>query len=146
MVVDSLKNNQTAWLLIFIAWLISCLAMAGSLFFSEVMEFPPCTLCWYQRIAMYPLVLIFIMGLFPLNREVFKFSFPFIFLGWITALWHNLLHFGIIKEELSPCREGVACSTIYIDWLGFITIPLLSLTAFSLLGLILYIFYRKYVR
>jgi disulfide bond formation protein DsbB len=144
--MDNLKDKQSAWLLIFISWIISCLAMGGSLFFSEVMEFPPCILCWYQRIAMYPLVLIFFIGLFPINKDVFKFSFPLITLGWIVALWHNLLHFGIIKEELSPCREGVACSTVYINWLGFITIPILSLLAFSLLGIILYIFYRRYIR
>ena len=95
---------------------------------------------------MYPLILIFLMGLFPLGKEVFKYSTPLVALGWIIALWHNLLHFGIIEEDLSPCREGVPCSTVYINWFGFITIPMLSLMAFSLLGLFLFIFYRRYLR
>ena len=120
--------------------------MGGSLFFSEVMEFPPCILCWYQRIAMYPLVAIFMVGLFPLSKEVFKYSAPFVALGWLIALWHNLLHLGIIEEDLSPCREGVSCSTVYINWMGFITIPLLSFVAFSLLGAILFIFYRRHFK
>ena len=142
--MSDISDNQNSWSLIFGAWLISCLSMGGSLFFSEVMEFPPCILCWYQRIAMYPLVAIFIVGLFPLSKEVFKYSTPFVALGWLIALWHNLLHLGIIEEDLSPCREGVSCSTVYINWMGFITIPLLSFVAFSLLGIILFVFYRRH--
>ena len=144
--MSDISDNQNSWSLIFGAWLISCLSMGGSLFFSEVMEFPPCILCWYQRIAMYPLVAIFMVGLFPLSKEVFKYSAPFVALGWLIALWHNLLHLGIIKEDLSPCREGVSCSTVYINWMGFITIPLLSFVAFSLLGVILFIFYRRHFK
>ena len=144
--MSDISDNQNSWSLIFGAWLISCLSMGGSLFFSEVMEFPPCILCWYQRIAMYPLVAIFMVGLFPLSKEVFKYSAPFVALGWLIALWHNLLHLGIIKEDLSPCREGVSCSTVYINWMGFITIPLLSLVAFSVLGIILFIFYRRHFK
>ena len=144
--MSEISDNQNSWSLIFGAWLISCLSMGGSLFFSEVMEFPPCILCWYQRIAMYPLVAIFIVGLFPLSKEVFKYSAPFVALGWLIALWHNLLHLGIIEEDLSPCREGVSCSTVYINWMGFITIPLLSFVAFSLLGAILFIFYRRHFK
>ena len=144
--MSDISDNQNSWSLIFGAWLISCLSMGGSLFFSEVMEFPPCILCWYQRIAMYPLVVIFMVGLFPLSKEVFKYSAPFVALGWLIALWHNLLHLGIIKEDLSPCREGVSCSTVYINWMGFITIPLLSFVAFSLLGAILFIFYRRHFK
>ena len=144
--MSDISDNQNSWSLIFGAWLISCLSMGGSLFFSEVMEFPPCILCWYQRVAMYPLVAIFMVGLFPLSKEVFKYSAPFVALGWLIALWHNLLHLGIIEEDLSPCREGVSCSTVYINWMGFITIPLLSFVAFSLLGAILFIFYRRHFK
>ena len=144
--MSDISDNQNSWSLIFGAWLISCVSMGGSLFFSEVMEFPPCILCWYQRIAMYPLVAIFMVGLFPLSKEVFKYSTPFVALGWLIALWHNLLHLGIIEEDLSPCREGVSCSTVYINWMGFITIPLLSFVAFSLLGAILFIFYRRHFK
>ena len=144
--MNDILDNQKSWSLIFGAWLISSLSMGGSLFFSEVMEFPPCILCWYQRIAMYPLVAIFMVGLFPLSKEVFKYSAPFVALGWLIALWHNLLHLGIIEEDLSPCREGVSCSTVYINWMGFITIPLLSFLAFSLLGVILFIFYRRHFK
>jgi disulfide bond formation protein DsbB len=129
--------------LIFTCWAIATIATLGSLFFSEIMEFPPCILCWYQRIAMYPLVLIFLVGSFQTVKSTFYFSLPLVAVGWIIALYHNLLHYEIVPEEASPCLEGVSCSTVYIDWFGFITIPILSFTAFSVLGLILYLIKRN---
>ncbi len=129
--------------LIFICWLISMISMFGSLFFSEVMEFPPCALCWYQRIAMYPLVALFLVGSFRGAKETFYFSIPLVVIGWIMAVYHNLLHYEIVPETASPCREGVSCATVYIEWLGFITIPMLSFFAFSLIGFILIYLQRK---
>ncbi|WP_044557295.1 disulfide oxidoreductase [Halobacteriovorax marinus] len=141
-----LKENQTAWYLIFICWAIAFIATAGSLFFSQVMEFPPCELCWYQRIFMYPLVIFFVISLINLEASAFKYSLPLVILGWITSLYHNLLHYGIVPESASPCREGVSCADIWINWLGFITIPMMSFFAFSIILIILTIFYRRYLR
>lgn len=129
--------------LIFCCWLIACFATGTSLFFSEVMQFPPCVLCWYQRIAMYPLTIIFMLGLFPFGQSCHQFALPFAVIGWSLALYHNLLHYGIVPESAAPCREGVSCSTVYLDWLGFITIPLLSFVAFSLLLILLFLFFRS---
>lgn len=137
------KDCDQYWWLIFCAWFISAISFAGSLFFSEIMEFLPCTLCWYQRIAMYPLVLMLGIGLFPVKREVFKFSIPLVVIGLFIALYHNLLHWGIISEDMSPCVEGIPCSVVYIEWLGFITIPLLSLTAFTLILICLLLFRKR---
>jgi disulfide bond formation protein DsbB len=123
--------------LIFLSWIIALVASLGSLFFSEVMGYPPCSLCWYQRIAMYPLVILFGVGLFQPLKQTLNFSIPLVILGWIIAVYHNLLSFGIIPESASPCRSGVPCSTIYIELVGFITIPLLSFFAFTLILAIL---------
>ncbi len=131
------------WIYLFLAWLVAAIAFVGSLFFSLVMEFIPCELCWYQRILMYPLVLTLGTGLFPLDKEAIKYSAPLVFLGWPIALYHNLIQWGIISEDLSPCIEGVSCSARYIEWFGFITIPLLSLFAFTLIGVLLYLFIKK---
>lgn len=117
--------------------------MMGSLFFSEVMEFPPCELCWYQRIAMYPLVFIFLIGAFRGPKETFSFAFPLVISGWTIALYHNLLHYEIVPESASPCREGVSCSTVYIDLFGFLTIPMMSFFAFSILLTILLMIKRN---
>lgn len=129
--------------ILFLAWLVSIVSSLGSLFFSEVMEFPPCSLCWYQRICMYPLAIILAIGLFPLDKKVFKFAMPLSLIGWVLALYHNLLHWEFIPETAAPCREGVACSTVYIDWFGFVTIPLLSLVAFSIILSLLFLFNKK---
>ncbi len=133
-----MQENQKAWTLLFLAWIVAAVSMAGSLFFSEVMEFPPCAMCWYQRIAMYPLVAIFIMALFPLNSSVIKLTSPIVGIGWGFALWHNLLHWEIVPENATPCMEGVSCSTVYLDW-GFVTIPLLSLIAFTFIAALLFL-------
>jgi disulfide bond formation protein DsbB len=101
------------------------------------MEFPPCVLCWYQRIAMYPLVFIFLIGSFQKAKATYAFSLPLVLGGLFIAIYHNLLHYEIVPESASPCLEGVSCSTVYIEMLGFITIPVMSFTAFTLLGILL---------
>lgn len=134
-----MKRDQV---LVFLCWIVATIATLGSLFFSEVMRFPPCVLCWYQRIAMYPLVLIFFIGSFQGAKATFSFSFPIVTVGWITALYHNLLHYKIIPETLSPCLQGVSCSTVFINWFGFLTIPMLSFISFSILLILLFLLRR----
>ncbi len=118
---------------LYISWIISLTATLGSLFFSEVMDFEPCRLCWYQRILMYPLVLIFFIGVFDCVKNAFKYSKPFILLGIALSFYHLLIQWGVVPESLSPCVQGISCSAYYIKWLGFITIPLLSFSSFTLL-------------
>ena len=127
--------------LLFLAWVTAFVAVLGSLFFSEIMGYVPCSLCWYQRIFMYPLVIIFSVSLFPVDQKVVKFAFPLVFLGWLFAIYHNLLQWGIIPESAAPCKSGVPCSANYIHWLGFVTIPLLSLMAFTFILIFLIVFY-----
>lgn len=134
--------NDKKWFLIFVCWLVAAISTAGSLFFSEVMRFPPCTLCWYQRILMYPLVLILLVGLIPFDRSVIKFSLPLVVLGWLIAIYHNLLYYKILPESAAPCVMGISCTTVQIEWFGFITIPFLSLTAFTLILILLTFSYR----
>lgn len=129
--------------MLFASWLIALVSLMGSMFFSEIMKFPPCVLCWYQRIMMYPLVIVLIAGMFPLDKRVLRYSLPFAILGWIVALYHNLLHYGIVPESASPCVQGVPCSTVYINWLGFITIPMLSFISFSTIVVLLLIFKQR---
>lgn len=142
-----MKDDSTAssrdWNIIFLAWIVATIATLGSLFFSEVMEFAPCSLCWYQRIFMYPLVVILLVGLFPVEKNVFKYSVPFVMLGWFTALYHNLLHYEIISEAMTPCSQGIPCSTKYIEIFGFLTIPMLSFIAFSIILALLFLFFKR---
>ncbi|RBQ29189.1 disulfide oxidoreductase [Aliarcobacter vitoriensis] len=129
---------------IFLAFLTSLVATLGSLFFSEIMYFVPCSLCWYQRIFMYPLVLIFLLNLLYPDNNIFKYSFPLVIVGMGIAIYHNLLIVGIIPETLSPCVSGVPCSVDYLNYFGFITIPLLSFVAFFIIFILL-VAYKKRV-
>lgn len=119
----------------YLGWFIALTATVGSLFFSEVMQLPPCLLCWYQRIAMYPLVLIIGSGIIRRDSQMKSYALPLSLAGLAVALYHNLLYYGILPESVTPCAEGVSCTSRQIEWLGFITIPLLALTAF--IGLVL---------
>ncbi|WPU66869.1 disulfide oxidoreductase [Peredibacter starrii] len=119
------------WTILFLSWFMSAVATLGSLFFSEVMKFPPCVLCWYQRICMYPLVLVLFMGLFPYEKKVARFALPLAIVGWFIALYHNLLYYHILPESAAPCVQGISCTTVQIQWFGFVTIPFMSFVAFS---------------
>ena len=123
-------------LLPYAAWLTALVAMAGSLFFSEVMDLPPCILCWYQRIAMYPLVLIIGAGIVMRDARWKYYALPLSLVGLAISIYHNLLYYNLIPESITPCKEGVSCTTVQIEWLGFITIPLVALTAFVLVSVI----------
>ena len=127
---------------LFASWIVALAASIGSLFFSEVMDFVPCSLCWYQRILMYPLSILYLISFFREDKNIFVYTLPFCILGFCVAAYHNLLVWGIIPESASPCTQGIPCNSIYIDWLGFITIPLMSLTAFSVL-IIIYLMERR---
>lgn len=124
------RTNSTQGLLLYSAWAVSLVAMFGSLYFSEIKGFIPCELCWYQRILMYPLVLILGIGTFQNDSTVKKFVLPLALIGGSISLMHYLEQkipgFGGIKA----CVSGVPCSSEYINWFGFITIPFLALVAF----------------
>src|SRR5664279_3722944 len=89
------------------ALLVATLATLGSLFFSEVLKLPPCVLCWYQRICMYPLFLILAVSIWKKDKNLPFFVLPLSMIGTIIAIYHNLLYYKIIPESLAPCTLGV---------------------------------------
>ena len=116
---------------LYLAWLLALIATFGSLYFSEVRHFVPCTLCWYQRILMYPLVLLLGIASYRQDRAIVPYVLPLTLLGVGVALFHYL-------DQKLPgfgppglCSAGVPCNAQYINWLGFVTIPFLSLVAFT---------------
>ena len=126
------------WTLIFSAWLVAAVSTLAALFLGEVMGYTPCLLCWYQRIAMFPLVPVLAAGLFPFDPRVVRYALPLALAGWGLALFHLALTAGWIPENIRPCQQGVPCSSIPVIWFGFVTIPLLSVLSFSLIvGLLL---------
>ena len=127
----------------YIAWVVALVSMAGSLFFSEVMHLPPCVLCWYQRIAVYPLVLIIGTGIVLRDSRMKYYALPLCLAGLAVAIYHNLIYYGFIPESITPCSEGVPCNAVQIEWLGFITIPLMGLGAFVSIALCLLLYKQK---
>ena len=138
-----MKTENLNWTLLFTSWTVTAISMLGSLFFSQVMEYAPCELGWYQRIALFPLVLILAIGLFPFDRSVLKFAAPLAAIGWLFAAYHNLLYYGVISRELSPCSQGVSCTERYVTLIGIFSIPLLSLISFSVITLLLLILIKR---
>ena len=137
------NQKNTNWYILFFCWLLVSVSAMGSLFFSYVMEFAPCVLCWYQRIFLFPLVLILAIGLFPFDKKTVKYALPLAIAGWLTAAYHNLIYAGIIPESLQPCSQGVSCTEEYIDLFGFLSIPMLSFLSFSSIVTFLIILYRR---
>lgn len=143
--IDNTHNSQgatdtIAWSLIFTCWVLATVAVLGSLFFSEVMGLQPCVLCWYQRIFIYPLAVIFLVALFPLDRRVVRYALPLAVIGLGFAVYHYLLYSGYIPESMQPCSQGVSCAEINLELFGFITIPMLSILAYSTIIALLLIF------
>jgi disulfide bond formation protein DsbB len=136
------EQNELNNYLPYVAWIIALVSMVGSLFFSEVMDLPPCVLCWYQRIAMYPLVLIVGIGIINRDSRMKSYALPLCLIGLAISFYHNLLYYGFIDDSIIPCKEGISCTSRQIEWLGFITIPLMALTAFIAITLCL-LFYKS---
>lgn len=116
-----------------IALLAAWIAMCGSLFFSEVLGWLPCELCWYQRIFMYPLAFLIAIGILRRDRGLYMYVLPLSLFGGLISLYHYLL----IKTNIFPppeCKAGVSCTVDYLNWFGFINIPFLALTAFLIIS------------
>ena len=117
------------------AWVTAIIATLGSLYFSEFLHFIPCTLCWYQRIFMYPLTILLGIAVFRNDRRIGIYILPLTIIGSLFSLLHlGEQHFGWFE---GICRSGIPCSGRYINWLGFITIPLLAFIAFISITFIL---------
>ena len=137
------RVDGNGWMLIFVCWLLAMVATLGSLFLSEVMGLKPCVLCWYQRIFMYPLVVILLVGLFPLDRSLIRYALPLATIGWLFALYHYLLYADVIPQSLQPCSQDASCTEVNLELFGFITIPMLSILNFSAIILLLLIFRHR---
>lgn len=113
------------------AWTIALLSTLISLYLSDVLHFPPCILCWYQRIFMYPLAIILFVGILRKDKGIAAYVLPMSLVGIAIATFHTLLQWQIIPDKLAPCSQGISCTTKFINFFGFVTIPFLSLIAFT---------------
>lgn len=128
--------------ILYIALLQSIAALLGSLYYSEIKNYTPCTLCWYQRILMYPLVILITVGILKKDKHLDHYILPMSILGTLVAFYHVLLQKGILPETIAPCVIGASCLTKHVGYFGFITIPVMSLTAFVVITICMVV-YRK---
>ncbi len=140
---NSWGRSVVAWVgkhSILLGFLVALASISGSLFYSEIVGYPPCVLCWWQRVFLYPQVILFGAALLKKRNDVFVFSVPLVVLSAIVSFYHEYVYLG--GTSLLPCTAlGGACSKIYVLAYGYITIPMMSLTA--ALFLILLAFYHK---
>ncbi|MEQ9491661.1 MAG: disulfide bond formation protein B [Alphaproteobacteria bacterium] len=114
------------------AWLIALTATLGAIFIGEVMGRTPCVLCWYQRIAMFPLALVLGIAAWRNDGNVTLYALPLSVGGGLVALWHSLLFIGVIPEKIQPCTaDGPSCAGADQTIFGMIPLPFLSLAAFA---------------
>lgn len=127
---------------LYVAWVIALVAVVGSLYFSEVRGFAPCVLCWYQRIAIYPLIILLPIGILKKDPRIADYVLSLTVVGLLISIFQNLLYYKVIPESISPCTAGVSCTTKYVEYFGFISIPLLSFIALASITYVMVV-YKK---
>lgn len=135
--------KRDAWSMLFAAFAIALFASLAVLFVGEVMGQLPCNLCWFQRAFMFPLAVL--LGLAALRSDVSiaPYGIALAAIGMAIAGFHSLLYAGIIPEAIKPCSAGPSCSGAYMTVLGALPLPVLSLAAFALILIFLFLSWRK---
>ncbi|PLT33689.1 disulfide oxidoreductase [Bacillus sp. V5-8f] len=135
------KGNQEN--ILFIAWAAAIVAMSGSLFFSEIKQYEPCELCWYQRIIMYPFTVILGVAIVKKDYGISLYTMVLSAIGASISIYHYLIQKVSFLSEHAPACGRVPCTGQYINWAGFITIPFLALTAFAIIFICSYIVWKN---
>lgn len=119
---------------LYFAWLCSLIGMLLSLYLSEVLHWPICALCWYQRVCLYPLVLLLGMGCFQDDRRIAHYALPLTLLGAVFAMYQYLEQMWPGFAPIDVCGSGPSCRHIDAMWFGFVTLPLVSLVGFLMIS------------
>jgi disulfide bond formation protein DsbB len=137
-----MKRQQYLTYLPYLVFIIALISSLASLFFSEILKFTPCVLCWYQRAFMYPLVFISAVSIIRKTKDLHFYILPLSIIGFVIGLYQNLLIWKIIPEAVAPCQIGVSCIDQPFVLFGFITIPLGSMLSFALITISMLLYGR----
>lgn len=118
-----------------LAFIVALIATGGSLYYSEIAKFKPCELCWFQRIFIYPQVIILGMAWFKKEKYILDYSLALVAVGTVISLYHNYIYYTATTSNV--CSVITPCTQQYIVSFNYITIPLLALTTLILIGLLL---------
>lgn len=128
---------------LYLSFATALIATLGSLYLSEVLGYVPCELCWFQRIFMYPLVVLLGIAAVKQDIGVTRYVLPLASVGICISIFHYALQkVPFLHDQAAMCTSGVPCNEDYLDWWGFVTIPLLCLTAFAII-IVLQILIRR---
>lgn len=133
----------STWHLLLMAWVLALVATLSALFIGEVMGQTPCNLCWFQRVFMFPLVIILGVACYQADATVWRYVLPVAAVGWLIALYHSLLYFGVFGDSIQPCGAGGSCTSSNMTIFGGIALPALPLMVFSIIGALLIIISRR---
>lgn len=130
---------------LYLAWIVSVIAVCGSLYLSDVIGFIPCKLCWFQRIFMYPIVIILGIASYKNDRKQIGYVLPLSIIGGLISLYHYAEQKIPAFAKILPCTQGIPCNKDYLDWFGgVVTIPFMALIAFILITILLWIGRKSY--
>jgi disulfide bond formation protein DsbB len=127
---------------IWLAWLVALVATLGSLFYSEVIGFPPCRLCWFQRIAMYPMSVVLLVGAIRREFQVKYYALPLALIGFAISAYHVLVQLFPSLEGTS-CDPSNPCTGKFVEIFGFVTIPFMAGSGFILIAVLLAFYVNK---
>ncbi len=125
------------YMLYYIAWFVAFAATLASIYFVEILGKPAASLCWFERMLMFGLLLTLTVGILKKDKNLKYYSLPFLLYGIPAAFFQQLVHWGIIDLSNQPCSVGMICTTKYFEVLGFATQATLCLTAFLIIALCL---------
>lgn len=118
-------------------------ALVFSVWYSDVVNFPPCELCWIQRIFMYPQVLLSFIAMMKKDKGIVSYLLPMTILGLVVALYQSLVHWGYGGGFLACTTAGAECAKVYVMEYGYITIPFMSLSSFVYLLTVSILYYKS---
>lgn len=128
-----------------LAFIVALIATLGSLFYSEIAKYEPCKLCWFERIFMYPQVILFGIAIWKKHTEIWIYTLTLSIIGLLITIYHYILQLGVtIPLPCSVVGYAASCSKKFFLQYGYITIPMMALTAFLLI--ILLMLWRKMYR
>lgn len=128
-----LLGGRALWL----AWLVALVATVGSLVYSEVAHFVPCRLCWFQRIAMYPMAAVLLVGAIRRDAAARFYGLPLSLIGLVISIYHYLIQVFPSLEGSGACDPLNPCSARYVEVFGFISIPFMAGVGFTLISVLL---------
>jgi disulfide bond formation protein DsbB len=128
-----------------IIFAVSLGALVFSWWYSNIVNFPPCELCWIQRIFMYPQVLLSFLGILKKDKRIVEYLLPMTIIGGVVALYQSLVHWGIGGGFLACTTTGAECAKVYVLEYGYITIPFMALSSFIYLLTVSLIYYKERV-